>query len=261
MPQFTDDAIILSVHRFAERDALVAALGRTHGLCRGIVKRGLTPRQRASVEPGAQVVLTWRARLEEHLGTITLEPLHQFSGLVMHRPLALSAVGSAMALLQASLAEHDPHPPLYDRALQWLQLCAAAEDALVWLSAYVRWEQYLLHTLGFGLDLSRCAATGAREALLYVSPNSGRAVSAQAGAPYRHKLLPLPPFLHEADAFATTLAEIDDGLRTCEYFLTHRLLAALHRPLPAARQQFAAALARQVARSHAHRAQPQPTPA
>ena len=39
----------------------------------------------------------------------------------------------------------------------------------------------LLDELGFGLDLTRCAATGSADDLIYVSPRTGRAVSRDSG--------------------------------------------------------------------------------
>ena len=43
---------------------------------------------------------------------------------------------------------------------------------------FVRFEAGLLEDLGFGLDLSRCAVTGTMDDLVWVSPRTGRAVSA-----------------------------------------------------------------------------------
>jgi DNA repair protein RecO (recombination protein O) len=58
---------------------------------------------------------------------------------------------------------------------------------------------------------------GSAENLLYVSPRSGRAVSAQGAAEYRDRLFPLPPFLR--DGGAGSWADIFDGLRITGHFL------------------------------------------
>src|SRR5262249_62081546 len=102
---------------------------------------------------------------------------------------------------------------------------------------YVEWECALLAALGFGLDLSACAATGVNDDLAYVSPRSGRAVSRSAGEPYRDKLLALPAFLwRNAPA---TAAEIAPGLALTGHFLHHHLLAPQDRTLPEARARLA----------------------
>jgi DNA repair protein RecO (recombination protein O) len=86
----------------------------------------------------------------------------------------------------------------------------------------VRWELDLLTSLGFGLDLTRCAATGDTADLAYVSPKSGRAVSRAAGHGYRDRLLPLPSFL-----ISQAKPEREDvlaGLRLTGYFLDRHVL-------------------------------------
>ncbi len=91
--------------------------------------------------------------------------------------------------------------------------------------------------MGFGLDLTRCAATGTSDDLAYVSPRSGRAVSRAAGMPYHDKLLPLPGFLwREVPA---NQAEIVAGLALTQYFLFHHMLAPHGGTLPEARERFA----------------------
>ena len=66
------------------------------------------------------------------------------------------------------------------------------DDRAVWPALVVRWELALLEELGFGLDLASCAATGQSTDLVYVSPKSGRAVSSEAGEPYKDRLLACP---------------------------------------------------------------------
>jgi DNA repair protein RecO (recombination protein O) len=118
-------------------------------------------------------------------------------------------------------------------------------DFLHWGALYVSWEVGLLDALGFGLDLRTCAATGTTENLRYVSPKSGRAVSAEAGEPYRERLLPLPAFLLQSVDFSVDAAEIADGLRLTGHFLFERVLAAHHRPLPSARLRLDALVERE----------------
>lgn len=243
MHQWSDEALILAVDKFGDYDAIVHLFTPSQGLARGVVKRGFTSKQRPDMQPGTLVVANWKARLEQHMGTITLEAKHSYAARVMADPLKLAAVGSAMSLLRTTLAEHDPHPELYHAVHHFLQHVAAGENKLIWLSEYVRLELTLLELAGFGLDLSECAATGSTDELVYVSPKSGRAVSRTAGAPYHERMLVLPDFIRENDA-ADSLDEVAQGLALTGQFLETRLLPELHRHAPPLRGHFASLLLR-----------------
>ena len=187
----------------------------------------------AHLQPGSHVAATWKARLEDHLGVFTIEPLRSRAPALMTDRLALSGLNAIAALLQRCLAERDPHPALY-RATELILDLGPAPD--LWPLAYLRWEMTLLDDLGFGLDLGRCAVTGAAEGLIYVSPKSGRAVSASGAGDWADRLLPLPPVLRgegEADG-----AAFRDAFETTGYFIAHRLIAdTADRPMPAARDR------------------------
>lgn len=247
MQHWTDEALILDVTKFGDSDAIVQLFTPTHGLCRGVVKRGFAPRSRADLQPATLVQATWKARLAEHMGNVTLEGAHGFAARVMHDPLRLAAVGGVTGLLASCLAERDPQPELYHGAVDFLKHVAAGVEPLVWLTEYVRLEMALLEQSGFGLDLSECAATGVQEELVYVSPKSGRAVCRAAGAPYHDRMLALPPFLMLADDLPGGMDEIAQGVALTGHFLETRLLPALHRHPPAMRTHFAGLLARQAA--------------
>ncbi len=238
MLQFTDEALILTVDKFGDHDAILHLFTPEHGLCRGVVKRGLSNKNRADIQPATLAQATWKARLPEHLGTITLEANHSYGARVMHDPLRLAAVGSVMSLIACSLAERDAHPELYSQAITFLQHVAAGVEPLIWLAEYVRLELALLEQAGFGLDLTSCAATGQTEDLAYVSPKSARAVSRGAGAPYHDKMLPLPDFIHHPEHLPDTIDDIRDGIAHTGHFIESRLLPALHRHTPPLRTHF-----------------------
>jgi DNA repair protein RecO (recombination protein O) len=244
MHQFTDEALILVVDKFGDHDAIVQLFTPVHGLCKGVVKRGLTSKHRADMQPATLAQATWKARLPEHLGTITLEAKHSYGARVMHDPLKLSAVGSVMSLMACTLAEHDPHPDLYAQTANFLQHVVADVEPLIWLAEYVRLELALLEQAGFGLDLTECAATGQREELVYVSPKSGRAVSKQAGKPYHERMLALPEFVRNGAYLPDMIGEIREGIALTGHFLESRLLPALHRHAPPLRAHFLSVLAR-----------------
>lgn len=213
MIEWRDEGVLLGARRHGEADAIVEALTAAHGRHAGVVKGG-GGRRLAQLQPGAQVALEWRARLAEHLGALRVETVRDRAGAIMADPGALAALSSAAALLRAFLPEREPCADLYARTVALMDALAGRPD---WGAAYARWERDLLAALGFGLDLSACAATGATEALVWVSPRSGRAVSAAAGAPYADRLLALPPFLlGEGDAAPGDVAA---ALRLTGWFL------------------------------------------
>lgn len=230
---WSDDAIVLSARGHGESAAVLEALTRDHGRHLGLVRGGNSRKLRPILQPGNGVRVEWRARLAEHLGGFTVEPVRARAGAVMESHDALIGLNAAVALLGAVLPERAPHPPLFEATA--LLFDAMAEDGLAhWGALFVRWELGLLEALGFGLDLSKCAATGDFEDLTYVSPRSGRAVSSAAGAPYAGRLLPLPGFLLGAQN-PVIAADIAEGLHLTGYFLDRRCLAPHGKTLPPAR--------------------------
>lgn len=244
MLQFDDEALILSVDKYGDHDAIVQLFTPQHGMVRGVIKRALTSKRRADMQPATLVQASWKARLPEHMGSITLEAQHSYGARVMADPLKLSAVGSVMSLIAASLAEHDAHPELYQQTVSFLQHVAADVAPLVWMAEYVRLELALLELAGFGLDLSECAATGTRDELVYVSPKSGRAVSRGAGAPYHERMLALPEFVRVDDHLPDDVRDIRAGVTLTGHFLESRMLPALHRKPPPLRGHFVSLLSR-----------------
>lgn len=234
---WSDEGIVLAVRRHGEADAVLHALTFAHGRHAGLVKGGQGRAQRPLLQPGNVLELEWRARLAEHLGSYRLEPKRPLAAGLLDDPLRLAALGAACALLEAALPERDPHPRLYAALLTWLGRLAGEPE---WAADYVRLELLLLAELGFALDLSACALTGAQADLAFVSPRSGRAVAAAAAAPYRDRLLPLPPFLLGG---ASDPGQIVQGLRLAGHFLARHILGPADRSLPAARDRLAALLA------------------
>ena len=231
---WTDDGIILSVRKHGESAAIVSLLTGEHGRHSGLVRGGGGRRSRGVLQPGNGVRAQWRARLEEHLGSLTCELTDAVAAQVLGDPLRLAALDSACAVAEAALPEREPHPRTH-AGLGVLMAALVADDP-VWPTVYVKWEIGLLGALGFGLDLERCAATGRNDQLAYVSPKSGRAVSLTAGEPYRDRLLPLPAFL-VAGSGAESHEEILDGLRLSGYFLDCHVFAHGRAASPPARER------------------------
>ncbi len=240
--EWRDEGLIIGVRRHGEGSAIVEAMTRAHGRHLGLVRGGRSARLRATLQPGNTVGLVWRARLDEHLGAYAVEPLWLRAGRLMASALALAGINYLAALIRF-LPERDPHQGVYDA----LSLIAdALDDGALAPALVVRFEAQMLSECGFSLDLSRCAATGATDRLAYVSPKSGRAVSAEAGAPWRDRLLPLPHFLREGARLEAepSAEEIADGFRLTGFFLHRDLFGPSGAPLPDSRTAFLSAAAK-----------------
>lgn len=235
-----EDGILLSVRRHGETSAIIEVFTEGHGRHAGVVRGGTSRKIAPVLQPGAQIEVSWRARLDEHIGSFTVEPVRSRAAAMMSDRLSLAGLNAVTALLGFTLPEREPHQLLYRRSLALFDMIGTTE---AWPVAYLRWELSLLEEMGFGLDLGRCAVTGARDDLVYVSPKTGRAVSAAGAGDWADRLLPLPPILMGQGT--APASEILDGLRTTGHFLTAWLAPALgDRPLPEARQRLIDALKR-----------------
>jgi DNA repair protein RecO (recombination protein O) len=239
--EWSETAIVLTTRPHGESGLVATLLTQSHGTHAGLVQaaRG----RGGAIQPGSRVAARWRARLSEHLGSFTLETERNAAAQLLDLPLRLAALQSACSLVAGSMPEREPHPGLFEAT-------SALIDALPgagWDAAYVAWELGLLGLLGFGLDLTRCAATGSNDALTYVSPRTGRAVSESAAEPWRDRLLKLPGFL--TGRGTTDPGDVADGLALTGHFLERVAFAATHSPLPPARARFVESYRRAASRS------------
>jgi DNA repair protein RecO (recombination protein O) len=229
---WSDDGIVLSGRPHGEAALILTLLTREHGRHAGLVPGGASSSRRAMFQAGNQLRVEWRARLSEHLGHYRAELQAPHAAKVLDDPLALAGLSAACAVIDTALPEREPHPAMFDGFAAFL----SALGHPGWPTLYVRLELGLLQELGYGLDLSSCAATGAVDDLAWVSPKSGRAVSREAGEPYRDRLLPLPAFL--AAGGAASPEEVRMGCALSGHFLERRVYWLTNKPLPAARDRF-----------------------
>jgi len=237
--EWSDEGIILGVRRHGETSAIVELMTPARGRHLGLVRGGVSRRVRPYLQPGNSVRAIWRARLDEHLGNYTIEA----TALRADRLMASAAASYCMQTLAAHLRllpERDPHVALYEA------LCVIVEhldEPGIAAPLLVRFELQLLAELGFGLDLGECAATGVENDLIYVSPKSGRAVSREAGEPWKDQLLALPSFL-SGNGLPASRDDVEAGFALTEFFLRRRAYEARGLELPGARAAFLASLAR-----------------
>lgn len=235
-----DEGILLSMRPHGETSAIIEVLTAAHGRHAGVVRGGASRKMAAMLQPGTGVRLEWRARLDEHIGSFTVEPLKSRAHLLSDR-LALAGLMSACALLRAALPEREPHPTLWPVTLALFDALGAEG----WGSTYLRWELRLLEDLGYGLDLTFCAVTGAKAGLAFVSPKTGRAVTVEGAGEWAARLLPLPAGL--AGDGALDAEAVVQGLRLTGHFLDRGLRPVLgEKPLPEARARLLDLLSRPV---------------
>ncbi|MDP4031557.1 MAG: DNA repair protein RecO [Pseudorhodobacter sp.] len=239
--EWRDEGALLSVLRHGESAAIIEVFTQAHGRHAGVVRGGASRRLTPLLQPGAQLDVSWRARLEAHIGVFTVEPIKSRAGVLGDR-LALAGLNAVCAMARAALPERDPHPQLWRATMVMLDALEADPD---WPVRYLRWELLLLEELGFGLELSRCAVTGSRDDLAFVSPKTGRAVSRAGAGDWAARLLPLPACL--LGQGAARPGDIAAGLAITGHFLTRGMATLRHSPhLPEARARLLDLLARGV---------------
>ena len=232
--EWSDEAIVLSSRAHGENGAILELLTREHGRHAGLVRGGASRRVKPTLQPGNSVHVQWRARLEEHLGSFTCELARARAGELMDSRERLAGLNAFTAILGAAMPERQAHAQVFLGA-EILLDAMVAHDAAHWLPLYVRWEAGLLEDLGFGLDLSECAATGSKNDLIYVSPKTGRAVSRHGAGIYADRLFRLPRFLLDSGADTPEQAETAAGLALTGHFLLERVLRPHGKELPQAR--------------------------
>ena len=242
MIRWTDEAVVIAARKHGEHQFIATVLTKDHGRYKGLFRP--TKTTKSIVESGTVVQASWKARLSEHLGGWQFEPLYSPLAFVLQNSLALKVLNAACALMEVCLPEREAASKVYTAFLHLVHQFEEIENSMAWLEAYVYFEFFLLEHTGISLDFKACAATGAQEDLIYMSPRSGRAVSRQAGAPYKDKLLSLPLFLQQVDKKQKAQApqEILAALALSGYFLSKYVLIPHEIDPPAARNRLCSAL-------------------
>jgi DNA repair protein RecO (recombination protein O) len=240
---WSDDGIVLGLRHFGESSAILEALTREHGRHLGLLRGATSKRLKGALEPGNVLKLHWRARIDQQLGSYTIELVSARAAQFFSDGLKLGGLSAACAMVAATLPEREAHTRVYE-ALDQMLSTVTEKASPGWIEDYVQFEIMLLEDLGFGLDLTECAVTGEREGLAFVSPKTGRAVTAAAAAPYKQRLLALPRFLTPDDG-AASVQDLVDGLALTGFFLERVALEQHGTPLPAARGRLTERLAAQ----------------
>ena len=224
-------AIVLDARPYGEGDAIATVMTAEHGTHRGLARGGATRGRAAIWQPGNLVQARWVARLADQLGSLNAELVHPAAALAMDDALGLAMLSAACAVAEGALPEREPHPRVFEGLVH---LIAHLSEGAALLPDLVRWETVLLADLGYGLDLTCCAVTGETAGLAFVSPKTGRAVTAEAAGVWTSRLLRLPSFLVGGNEAGPE--DWRDGLRLTGHFLARDAFGHHHRPMPAARQ-------------------------
>ncbi len=235
--QWTDEGIVLGVRRHGKSSVILELMTQERGRHLGLVRGGTGKRLRGVLQPGNSLLATWRARLDDHLGNYAVEGINLRAAGFLAAAHAVHGVTHLAALCRL-LAEREPHARIHG-ALE--AILDALDDTAAVAPMIAQFELAFLAELGFGLDLSSCAASGVTDDLIYVSPRSGRAVSRAAGQPYRDKLMRLPAFLH-ADEEPVSAADLADAFTLTGFFLERYAFAPRGLAVPDARARFVAAV-------------------
>ena len=235
-----DEGIIVGVRRHGETSAIVELLTRKHGRHMGLVRGGRSKRMQPMLQMGNEVLAEWRARIEDHLGDYRLEAKTMRAAHLIDHPSALFALGHVCGLIRL-LPEREPHHGLFDVVRIVLD---ALSDHRLAAPLVIRFELHILSELGFGLDLSECALTGQRSDLVFVSPNTGRAASREAGQPWQDRLLALPAFLlqHDIPLVMPDFMDIENGFLLTGHFLERHVYGPRGQQEPDTRRAFISSL-------------------
>lgn len=220
--EWAGEGLVLAKRPHGESSAILEIFSAERGRFAGIVRGGAGRRLGPHLQPGNEVALRWRARLEGQLGQFTVEPLRARAAQLLDNRLALAALSSICALISRALPERAPHPALHAATLALLDALATLPD---WRLPYLKWELGLLSEVGYGLDLSACAVTGARQGLAFVSPKTGRAVTHEGAEGWEDRLLPLPGCLLSGALIAPDQREVTEALQLTGHFLERGLQA------------------------------------
>ncbi len=208
---FRDRAIIISKRPLKERSCIITAFTEKHGIYSGVIQQ-YNKKTGDNLAESNLIDFFWNARLHEHIGSAKAELIKSYNTPIMMNKTKLYAFNSIVSLLKISFCEREPHNNLFPALLHFVE---GFKQNFSFLQ-YIQLELAILAESGYELQLNHCAVTNSQTDLLYVSPKSGRAVSQQAGAEYKAKLLKLPKFLVENCKISNT--DMINAFKLTSYF-------------------------------------------
>ena len=232
--EWNDQGILLAVRAHGESAAIIDVLTQRHGRHAGLVRGGSSRKFAALLQPGNLLSLSWKARLEEQLGSFSVELKRANSGHILSSRQKLYGFNALSAMLARYLPEREVNESIFGAVVDIL---SRYQSELFWQHKYCLFELEFLNALGYGLDLSQCAATGQSDDLAYVSPKTGRAVSRDGAKGWENRLLVFPEFLQQDELRPISSTEFRQSLTLSGYFFAKHVPVTPPK-LPEARLRF-----------------------
>jgi DNA repair protein RecO (recombination protein O) len=234
--QFEDHGVILSSQKFQESSVIITILTENHGLVKGLFRA--SRKNKADIVTGNVIEVTWKARLTEHLGKLTIENAKSILSIVAASSKKIAVVNSALAMCQCILQELEPQKKVYDQLMKLFSALDKEQDVD---KEYLILELELLKKSGYGLDLTKCVVTHGRDNLIYISPKSGCAVCSSAGEQYKDKLFKLPTFLKDYNLTPDNDDIVEAG-KILSHFFNKFYFLPFNKKVPAARNKLISTL-------------------
>ena len=231
--KWDDKGILIAISKFGDTDQIATFITENHGMTRGLVKGGISKKQKPYLQIGNIFQITWKSRLEEQLGFFTFDPIKIYGTSLFETELKLKILSCCCNLLYDCMAENHPNKKLFDTTLFIIHNIESETDETILLYNYMLWERELLSQIGFALTLDKCNATGNTEELIYISPKTGHAICKSAGEPYKSKLLPMPKIWQNTTTLNNlTLEEIKPALDVLKYFFNKHIYQEKNKTMP-----------------------------
>lgn len=225
-------AIILESQEYNHDLLIMSVLFEHYGVRKGAIKS--SKKNKTALNVGNILSLRWYARLEDHLGYFNIKSFETIAPFVYHDQQKLLSLLSICGLYKACLAEKEPQESLFFQLENFLY--ALKFNNTLWLNMLVLLELELLSKAGFGLDLSRCVATGSIENLTYISPKTGKAVAKEPGEKYKDKLFLLPKLFLDPNENLEN-KDVLQALQVTRYFLEKNVFSIRKNNFPNTRRE------------------------
>lgn len=233
--KWQDTGIVVSTKKYGESSLILNLFTENHGLHSGLIKFSNSKKTRNMFQVGNICAVEWTGRLEDQLGYYKSEIEKSVSHNIINNSLKIDVLISLSSLLNKLLADRQVHSSLFLNTINFIHYLNKNEK--YWILKYIRWELKFLSELGFGLDLSKCAVTGSKNDLQFISPKSGRAVSAEGAGEWRNKLFVLPKFFLLDNEYTDDKSELLKGFKITTFFL-NRYVSSIGLELPDVRDRF-----------------------
>ena len=229
----TDEGIAIGVKKFSDSTNLMKILTKDNGIYSGLIRIKKNQGNSGVNIPGNTLSVNWRARLSEHLGFFNTELIKSRSSNYLNSSINLEVLNSICSLMDI-FPEREECIDLYNLIEELLD---NLNNTRLWPFLYIKFELLFIERMGYGLDLSSCAVNGSTDNLNWVSPKTGRAVSALGAKGWEDRLLKLPEFLGQNEIKSVSKVDLLDSLKLTEFFLIKRVYSQYAKNLSSSRKR------------------------